>query len=150
MGFQKDQSAGYLTNHLARLFAHRLHDAIAPIGLAPAQFMTLIELWNDDGLTQAQLVERLDVEQATLANTLKRMERDGLIERSPHPSDGRSQIICLTEKARFLEVPATSAAREISEDALMRLRPADRQSLIRLMQQLLDTMREEKKPARDA
>ena len=45
------------------------------------QFAVLLELWAGDGLTQKELVERLDVEQATMANTLARMVRDGLVER---------------------------------------------------------------------
>ena len=40
------------------------------------------------------------MEQATIANTLARMERDGLIERRVHPRDKRAQQIFLTDKAR--------------------------------------------------
>ena len=100
MKFDKNQSAGYLANHMARLFAQGLQARIKHLGLAPAQFMTLLALWQEDGLTQRQLIERLDVEQATMANTLARMVRDGLIERRPHPEDGRAQVVCLTAKAR--------------------------------------------------
>ena len=59
MTFEKSRSAGYLANHMARLFAQHLHRRIRPLGLAPAQFMTLLELWDDDGLTQKDLVARL-------------------------------------------------------------------------------------------
>ena len=111
MGFDKNQSAGYLINHLARIFAQALAREIKPLGLAPGQFMVLLELWREDGLTQRDLVGRLDVEQATLANTLSRMERDGLVRRVPHPTDGRAQVIRLTERARRLEGPATTGGR---------------------------------------
>ena len=86
VAFDKNQSAGYLINHLARIFAQALAREIKPLGLAPGQFMVLLELWREDGLTQRDLVGRLDVEQATLANTLSRMERDGLVRRAPHPT----------------------------------------------------------------
>ena len=85
MPFEKNDSAGYLINHLARIFAQALAREIKPLGLAPGQFMVLLELWREDGLTQRDLVARLDVEQATLANTLSRMERDGLVRRAPAP-----------------------------------------------------------------
>lgn len=51
---------------------------------------------NQDGLTEAELVQRLDVEEATMANTLSRMERDGLIRR--RPPDGRSQTVDLADR----------------------------------------------------
>lgn len=63
----KTTSAGYVVNHLGRLMANGLQRRIEPLGLAPAQFMTLLELWEADGVTQRALVERLEVEQATMA-----------------------------------------------------------------------------------
>jgi len=104
MTFQKTEAAGDLTNHMARLFANGLQRRIQPLGLAPAQFMTLLELWDEDGLTQKQLLDRLDVEQATMANTLRRMERDGWIVRRPRPDDGRAHQAWLTPKARAMRV----------------------------------------------
>lgn len=141
MAFDKSTSAGYLANHLARLFAIGLQQRIGPLGLAPAQFMTLLELWVRDGLTQAELVERLDVEQATMANTLARMARDGLIERRPHPDDRRAQQIWLTERARSLQGPATDAASAQNEAALAGLSKAERKELLKLMSRAIGNMR---------
>lgn len=143
MAFDKSQSAGYLANHMARLFAQGLHDRIRPLGLAPAQFMTLLELWGADGLTQSDLVSRLDVEQATMANTLIRMERDGLIVRKPHPEDRRSQQIWLTAKARALRDPATQAASAQNEKALSGLTERQRQQFLDLMTTAIAAMRDD-------
>ncbi|MBB4287180.1 MarR family winged helix-turn-helix transcriptional regulator [Roseospira goensis] len=139
--FDKTQSAGYLANHLARLFAQGLHRRIRPLGLAPAQFMTLLELWAEDGLTQKQLLERLDVEQATMANTLARMERDGLVVRTPHPQDARAQQVWLTDAARALQAPATDAAQAQNRQALAGLSAAEQGQFLDLMRRVLATMR---------
>ncbi len=144
MPFEKSRSAGFLANHMARLFALHLSQAIAPLGLAPAQFMTLLELWEEDGLTQADLVERLDVEQATLANTLKRMERDGLVHRAPHPDDGRAQLISLTAKARKLEVAAKKAASAVNHRALEALDPPSVDELLDAMGDVIRQLRQTK------
>lgn len=141
MTFDKTTSAGYLANHLARLFGIRLQERIRPLGLAPAQFMTLIELWRQDGLTQRDLVERLDVEQATMAKTLARMERDGLVVRRPHPGDGRAQQVWLTETARRLHGPATAAAQEVNRAALAPLSEPERRQLIDLIARVVAGMR---------
>ncbi|MEX5726991.1 DNA-binding MarR family transcriptional regulator [Rhodovulum iodosum] len=143
MPFSKDTSAGYLANHMARLFANGLARRIAPLGLAPAQFMTLLELWAEDGLTQAALVERLDVEQATMANTLARMQRDGLIERRAHETDRRARCIFLTDKARRIEAPAIAAAEAQNAAALAGLSAEEQADLIGLMRQVVATMRRE-------
>lgn len=97
----------------------RLAEAVRPLGLAPAQFMVLLELWRDEeGLTQKDLVGRLDVEQATMAATLARMERSGLIERRPDQADARARRIQLTARARALQEPALVAAKSVNARAL--------------------------------
>jgi DNA-binding MarR family transcriptional regulator len=139
VAFEKNDSAGYLINHLARIFAQALAREIKPLGLAPGQFMVLLELWREDGLTQRDLVARLDVEQATLANTLSRMERDGLVRRVPHPSDGRAQVIRLTPLASRLEGPATRAADAINRRMLAGLPPAERGHFVEIMRRVIAT-----------
>lgn len=134
-------SAGYLANHLARLFAQELAEAIRPLGLAPAQFMVLLELWRGDGLTQSELVVRADVEQATMASTLTRMERDGLVTRKPHPEDSRAQVVRLTPRARTLEGPAMDAARAVNARALGDLTPGEAEQMLGLMRRVVATLR---------
>lgn len=133
----REESAGFLVNHLARLFARSLQGRIRPIGLAPAQFMTLLELWEGDGLTQGGLVRKLDVEQATMANTLTRMERDGLIVRRTNPTDARSQTIHLTPKARALRKPAMAAAMEVNRVALAAFSEEERRTALEMMRRMI-------------
>ncbi|MCK5748749.1 MarR family winged helix-turn-helix transcriptional regulator [Oricola sp.] len=140
MDFNKAESAGYLANHMARLFANALHERIRPLGLAPAQFMTLLELWEEDGRTQKDLVRRLDIEQATMANTLKRMERDGLIIRQENPKDRRAQLIRLTDKARSLQDDATAAANEVNGIALSGLSEEERRAFIKTMTRVIGAL----------
>ncbi len=142
MAFKREKSAGYLANQMARLFAQALREAIGPLGIEPGQFPTLLALWEEDGLTQKQLVERTDVEQATMANTLGRMERSGLIRRSRHPTDARAQIVHLTTKASGLMDEAISGALSVNERALARLSAAERKTFLALMQRVIDTLHE--------
>lgn len=141
MSFDKWTSAGYLANHMARLFAQGLHARIRPLGLSPGNFPALLELWANDGLTQKQLAGRLSIEQATMANTLTRMERDGLIRRTPHPLDGRSQQIWLTAKAKALEAPAIEAAEAQNAVALAGIGSEERQRFLAQMTAVIENMR---------
>ena len=139
--FDKGRSPGYLANHMARLFATRLTEAVRPLGLAPAQFMVLLELWEEDGLTQADLVARLDVEQATMAGTLSRMARDGLVIYRPHPRDRRARTVHLTERARALQAPATEAAADVNRRALGALSPQKAAEFVDLMSEIIENLR---------
>lgn len=133
----KTSSAGYLVNHAARLFARRLTAEIRPLGLTTGTFPALLELWAEDGLTQKELAARLDIEQATMANTLARMARDGLVERRRDPDDGRLQRNWLTPRARALQGPAVAAATAVNEAALAALDPAERDRFLTLLRKLI-------------
>jgi DNA-binding MarR family transcriptional regulator len=137
MAFDRNRSAGYLINRLARIFARALAERIKPLGLVPGQFPVLLALWSEDGLTQHELVSRLDVEQATMANTLARMERDGLIVRRPHPQDGRAQSVRLTPRARGLEGPATAAATAVNRELLASVARDQREDFVTTMQRIV-------------
>ncbi|EXJ14225.1 MarR family winged helix-turn-helix transcriptional regulator [Imhoffiella purpurea] len=140
MTFNKDESAGYLANHLARLFARDLQARIKPLGLSTGTFPALLVLWENDGLTQRELIERLDIEQPTMANTLTRMERDGLIRRCKDPADGRVQRIWLTDEARALEGLATAAAEAVNADALAGLGDEERAAFQATMRRIIATL----------
>ncbi len=141
MTFKKEESAGYLINHLARLFAKELQKRIKPLGIVPGQFPVLLELWTRDGITQRELLQEIDVEQATLANTLTRMERDGLIRRTKHPADARSQQVWLTDKALKVKAEAYRSATQTNRDALAGLSDAEKALFIELMQKIISSMR---------
>lgn len=138
-------SAGFLANQMARLFAHALAEALTPLKLAPAQFMTLLELWRSEGVTQKDLVLRLDVEQATMASTLNRMERDGLITRRLHPDDARAQLIYPTQRAKNLKESAIAAAKEVNAIALRDLTDAEKEALIALMPRVIHALQKKRK-----
>jgi DNA-binding MarR family transcriptional regulator len=144
MEFEKNNSAGFLTNQMARLFAKGLQERIAALGIVTGQFPMLLELWENDGVTQRELLSKLDVEQATLANTLTRMERDGLIKRTKHPSDARAQQIWLTTKAQEIREAAYSAAEKQNKLALADLSDAEQLMFMKLMSKVIKTMKDNK------
>lgn len=141
MELDRNRSAGILASEIARLYAATLQGALQPLGLSRAQYLALSELWLEDGLTQRQLAERLGVEQATMANTLVRMERDGLIDRKPNPDDGRSQRIWLTEAAQRLQGPATSAAMGANELVAAGLPAAERELFYSMLARVISSLR---------
>ncbi len=141
MGFDRSQSATYLAGQLSRVFSRSLQKRAALLGFSPGQFPVLLELWQEDGQTQKQLLDRLEVEQATLANTLTRMERDGLIIRSPHPNDRRAQIINLTEAGRSLETRAIAASEEADTALFAGFRRFERELMMEYMRLIIGNSR---------
>jgi DNA-binding MarR family transcriptional regulator len=133
MELRRQDSLGYQVNVLARLLERALREQIARHGVVPGQFPALLCLYEEDGLTQAEIGSRVQIEQPTIAKTLQRMERDGLIRRAPDHADRRRVRIHLTARARALESMLAAAAREINTRAVDGLAPAE-------VEQLMDTI----------
>lgn len=122
--FSRMESLGYKCYRLAHLFARALDERLTPHGVSVGQFRVLLVLWEQEDLTQVEIARYLDIEQPTVANTLKRMERDGLIKTTADRSDGRRRNIVLTERGKMLKGPLTAEAQYVNEVAIAGL-PAE-------------------------
>lgn len=134
------QTLAYVSAHLSRLLAIRTRDALVPFGLLPAQFTAIAEIAQDEGLTQKQLVERLDLEQPGVARTLGTMEKEGWISRRDAE---RGQGLFLTPKARAALPPALAAIGRLNEQALRELTRTERFNLLDDLGQVISGLREQ-------
>ena len=100
MPHQRDRSIGYLTNLAARLLVRALSRELDAIGLSIGYMPVFVALGDGAVMTQKDLAIQAMVEQPTMAATLSRMERDGLIARLPNPKDMRSALVSLTPAAK--------------------------------------------------
>ena len=66
-------------------------------GLYPGQELVLITLWNDGPQRQVDLVNTLDSDAPTMARSIARLEKAGLVRRAPSPTDRRALIVEATE-----------------------------------------------------
>jgi DNA-binding MarR family transcriptional regulator len=74
-------------------------DALRPSGLRVTQFSILATIAGKGAANLRQLEDALAIDQTTLTRSLSLLERDGLIERAPHP-DQRIKAMRLTAKGR--------------------------------------------------
>lgn len=125
MSYDRKTSAGYLTNWAARLFARALERRI--IGSSSGPMPVFFALQDGSALSQKELVQLAAVEQPTMAATLNRMERDGLIVRTPDPTDGRSSRVSLTPLGRQRAEAAFKIAVEVNAIATGALEPEERE-----------------------
>ena len=65
--------------------------------IKPAYLGVLLSLWSEDNLKASELGRRAGLEPSSMTGLLDRMERDGLLERTPDPMDRRASRICLTK-----------------------------------------------------
>lgn len=80
-----------------------------PLGITYPQYLVLLVLFEDDGLTVSQIGSRLMLDSGTLTPLLKRLEAMGVVERSRGADDERTVHIRLTDKGMSLREPLLQA-----------------------------------------
>ncbi len=76
------------------------------LGLTYPQYLALLVLWEQDGITVSQLGDRLSLDSGTLTPLLKRMEAQGLVTRIRDMEDERRVHVTLTAAGRKLKTRA--------------------------------------------
>jgi DNA-binding MarR family transcriptional regulator len=118
--------------------AHRTLAAslLSQVGLHPGQEALLMELWDYDGRTQANLAEALGVEPPTVTKMLQRMENSGLVHRAPDETDRRAMRVYLTPKGRRLKGRVDKLWGELERRTMGDLSDRQRSSLRSLLNAL--------------
>ena len=111
-------------------------DRMAPYGLRPVEFSTLSLIHHNPGVTARQLCLTLGLQPSNMVGTIAQFEKKGLLERRPHPSDGRAQGLHLTAEGLALMQQAELTARALEVEATHRLSAAERSRLMALLQKI--------------
>lgn len=137
---RRTTSLGYQVNHLARLLEATLRARLAPHGVAPGQFAQLLALYEQEGLSQSDLCRAVQIDQSTMALTLRRMERDGLVSRRPSLEDRRRVEIWLTDRARDLQATLVACAQDANAAATVGVTEEDLATTKRVLAQMIDSL----------
>jgi DNA-binding MarR family transcriptional regulator len=92
-----------------QLVIARLDGILKPHGLTFARYEALVLLvFSSRGsLPLGKMGERLQVHPTSVTSIVRRLETAGLIDRQPHPDDGRAVLAVITAKGRSLVERAT-------------------------------------------
>ena len=131
---------GHLISLAARGFSRLSESRLKPLGFAVGQLPVLVALQNGNASTQRDLARFARVEQPPMAQMLARMERDGLIGRTPDPADGRSSRIVLTGAARDRMPEALAILFQGNREALVGFTDSEALQLVDLLTRLIENL----------
>lgn len=103
--------------------------------IRPSYGSVLLPLFEQDGLRMGELAQRSRLSKQTMTELVRRLERDGLVERRRDRSDGRASLIFLTPRSRTFEPIAAAVLAELDGLVRRQLDPA-------AVEQLKTTLRE--------
>jgi MarR family transcriptional regulator, organic hydroperoxide resistance regulator len=78
------------------------------LGLTYPQYLIMMVLWEQEGITSTELGKKLQQELGALSPVIRRMENQGLLTRQRSPGDDRKIKLLLTAQGRTLQQQAES------------------------------------------
>jgi DNA-binding MarR family transcriptional regulator len=121
-----------LAHSLKRLVNARYRRA----GLSMARVQVLHALSEHGTIRIGELSEQLDVAARTMTSTVEGLARDGLVERTPDPTDGRAVLVAMTPRGEASFAEAIGIRNEMFDEVFARLDPGERDQLAALLRRL--------------
>ena len=112
---------------------------LEPLGLTYPQYLVMLVLWEQDGLTVKEIGQQLHLDSGTLTPVLKRLQALGYVQRSRDLPDERQVRVTLTEKGRAIREQAQAGRQEVV--CALGLAEAQIQVLKREIDRLSSTLR---------
>ncbi len=119
MSWDPESTAAYWINRTSRALVRQFDACLRPFGFAMSHFPVLRALADGRWLSQTELAQAAGVEQPSMAETLARMERDGVVQRKPNPNDKRGSLFSVTPRAHAQFPKAKAALSKCERQAMV-------------------------------
>lgn len=116
---------------------------LKPLGLTYTQYITLMVLWEEKKVRVGDLGDRLFLDTGTLTPLLKKMEDNGLVNRTRSLKDERVVMVEITKKGMDLRDQLVDVPKKVG--SCVRLSMDDARVLYQELYKILNGFREEKK-----
>ncbi len=133
------------TNLVHRLI-HREHQFINPgitgSGIGRGQGLVLRTLAENNGMTQTEIAEKLDIRPSSLGELVVKLEENGFVERRQNEKDKRVINVYLTEKGRGIDKEFINLRQQSAESWCAGLSENEKVLLSELLGKLISSMDE--------
>jgi MarR family transcriptional regulator, organic hydroperoxide resistance regulator len=131
--YSAEQSVGHQVRWAHRALQRELEEQIRPFGITLGMWYFLRALWEEDGLSQRELSDRVGTTEPTTVTALHAMEKRGLVLRVQNSEDRRKSNIFLTQPALELRDLLLPHARKVNETATVGITRGDIEALKRIL-----------------
>lgn len=100
----------------SRLITREYQPHLDKLGITYPQYLVLMVLWENDGLTVNEIAGKLILNTNTVTPLLKRMETMKIITRTRSGEDERKVLVRLTQKGKDMRVQAASIPLELVKE----------------------------------
>jgi len=140
MNTPADNSLFYMLHDATRQLRKHFDRRATRLQLTRAQWRALKATSRQEGLSQAELADYLDMEAIPVGRVIDRLEKTGFVERRSDPTDRRRWRLYLTPKAHAIVGEMEDIATGLREDALRGVEGSDLDALMRVLGRIKENL----------
>jgi DNA-binding MarR family transcriptional regulator len=133
-------SIGKWISVIHRQFQNYINHELKERDLNASQFIYLINLFQEDGISQETLTSKMYIDKSMTARSLKQLEKTGYIRREKSKTDGRAYEVFTTQKARNLRPEADRILIEWNKLLAENINDQEIVSLIHVLKEMSDSV----------
>ncbi len=142
-----DERLAHIVRQLARDFQNCLEERIQPYGVNHGFWAYLRELWEEDGVSQRDLSERVGLSGPTTNSVVKRMVVADLVELCPIVEGKPRMLVHLTDRGRSLRGVLEPLAEEVNTIAVRDMSSDETDILRTFLLKMLSNLRAAELPS---
>jgi MarR family transcriptional regulator for hemolysin len=127
---------GFILHDVARLLRLSYDRRMKALGLTRSQWWVLTHLYRNDGVTQAELADLLEIDRPALGRLLDRLELSGWVTRKDDTKDRRAKRVFLTDEVEPAMKAMRHAAADMRKEALVGISESDQDRFIDILLRL--------------
>ena len=140
----RKSSVGWMIKMLSMSMDHQMKMELKPYDLTMEHFKIMMTLLEKDGLTQAQIGEKILMPAYSLTRNLDALELKDLIKRDKHHSSRRSHSILVTDKGKALAPNLFNVVHHVNRELLSSLNNSEVLQFKTTLAKLLDNQSRQK------
>ena len=140
MNTPAENSLFYMLHDATRQLRKHFDRRATRLELTRAQWRALKATSRQEGLSQTELADYLDMEPIPVGRVIDRLEKTGFVERRADPTDRRRWRLYLTPKAHAVVGEMEDIATGLREDALRGVERDDLDALMRVLGRIKENL----------
>ncbi|MTI80377.1 MAG: MarR family transcriptional regulator [Firmicutes bacterium] len=113
-----------------------LEKELKPYDMGSGQFIFMAALFHEDGISQENLANKLNIDKGTTARAIKKLESIGYVTREVNPKDKRSNIIRVSKEGQEIRPVLQRISQQWSDELFAGMDSEEQELIIRLLQKM--------------
>jgi len=126
---------------IAREHRKTVEKRICSLGIHPSQHHFLMYIAKHGACTQNNIADAMEISAATVAVSLKKLEKGGYIEKQTSRTDSRSNLIALTAKGEDVVTKSKDMFDRVDREMFASLTEEEQQQLHNLMERVVNNLK---------